>query len=174
MSGVIGHGTSGVVGHLAPGTTVLLFSGAQTADHSSVNDGGLIGSDMTTGATIRPLPGNDIMIYFSVSLSGAGGVRYWAHIRKNGSDLTGSIGNASGNRRRTTVSGTGSNSNATDTHGGFMYVDVNPYTGSALTYDILVQPEPNNQVRMNRSQTDSNSGAVPRTASCIQVFEIHR
>ena len=173
--GILGFGTnSGIVGHLAPGTTVLLFSGAQTADHSSANDGGLVGTNMTTGATIFPQPGNDILIYFSVALASSSGHRFWAHLRKNGSNFTASLGNASGSRTRTTIAGTGSGGNATDQHGSIMFTDVNPYTGSALTYDVLVQPESGQTVHMNRSASNSNNASCPRTCSSIQVFEIHR
>ena len=176
MSGIIGSAgsKSGILGKLAPGTTVLLYSGYETADHNSSNDGGFVTTALATGATILPHPGNDILIYFSVSLSSSSGSRFWAHIRKGGSDLTGSIANASGNRKRTTIAGSGTNSNAIDTTGSIMYLDVNPYTGSALTYDILIQPESGQTVHMNQSNSDSDSATVARTCSSLQVFEIHR
>ena len=100
------------------------------------------------------------------------GQRYGVALRRNSSNITGAINSDGSNHTRASWAHTGRGlGNALEGHPAFNHLD-SPATTSSVTYRVMITTEGSYTLYVNRSQSDSNSSSVFRTASSLTLMEV--
>ena len=124
--------------------------------------------------TMNPADGNDILITCHIACSAASGIRGGFWVSKSGTSfLSGGVAAANGSRHRAAAAFTGDGSNGL-TQCSFQNLDVDPYTGSSITYRVIADGEGNYSINVNKSHTHSDSASVYVAISSITAMEIQR
>ena len=113
-----------------------------------------------------------IMLTMGGMASSNSGQRYAVALRRDNSNLTAAINSDGSNHTRATWAYTGRGlGNALEGHPAFNHLD-SPATTSATTYRVMITTEGSYTLYVNRSQSDSSSSSVFRTASSLTLMEI--
>ncbi len=124
--------------------------------------------------TMNPADGNDILITCHIACSAQSGIRGGFWVSKSGTSfLSGGVAAANGSRHRAAAAFTGDGSNGL-TQCSFQNLDVDPYTGSSITYRVIADGEGNYSINVNKSHSHSDSGSVYVAISTITAMEIQR
>ena len=81
------------------------------------------------------------------------------------------VGDAAGNRQRSSATTFGANSNTDQGGLNICFMD-SPATTSAVTYKVQSQTEGSYTTYINRSSSDADSGTIQRCASTVTLMEI--
>lgn len=126
-------------------------------------------------ATITPsATSNKVLIVVQTAISAAGDGAASAYLQVTGGNATTYVGDTAGSRIRTAygVNGTTLNISPITMSAVIVYLD-SPNTTSATTYQLQARNASGSLgMTLNRSYTDTDSAAFPRTASSITVMEI--
>tara|TARA_B100000131_G_C17876435_1_gene516463 strand:- start:150 stop:689 length:540 start_codon:yes stop_codon:yes gene_type:complete len=143
-----------------------------TFSESGVSEGSHTGAAISV--TITPSSTSSkifIMASLNIGLNNDNEVSF--SFFRNGSILTGAIGDAAGSRTRTGFGGKCEATSATEGVSGF-FLD-SPNTTNATTYDCRLSHGMNGgngTMYLNRSHSDTNADQDSRFASTITVYEI--
>ena len=98
------------------------------------------------------------------------GQRYGVALRRNSSNIA--VNTNSGNYTQASWAYTGRGlGNALEGHPAFNHLD-SPGTTSSVTYRVMITTEGSYTLYVNRSQSDSKSSSVFRTASSFTLMEV--
>ena len=98
------------------------------------------------------------------------GQRYGVALRRNSSNIA--VNTNSGNYTQASWAYTGRGlGNALEGHPAFNHLD-SPGTTSSVTYRVMITTEGSYTLYVNRSQSDSSSSSVFRTASSFTLMEV--
>ena len=188
-NGVLSSGVTGGSGltHLASNPTVTLGSNAtfpvghivdvKTAIYTGESGyGGNVDGEAISAlsVTMNPADGNDILITCNIACSASSGVRGAFWVSKSGTSfMDGNVGATNGNRHRASSSFAGFGDNRLQ-QCSFQNLDVDPYTGSSITYTVIADGEGTYAINVNKSSTNSDSASVYVASSSITAMEIQR
>jgi hypothetical protein len=156
----------------ASGGIIQVVQTVKTDPYSRTSSSGNMAAITGLSATITPSStSSKILILAMLTCGGSANQRWYIEAYRNGSQLTDVIGDSDGANRRetTTVAAALSADTQVSTH--YKYMD-SPATTSAVTYQMYGGIEGNNIFTVNRSQGDTNSIAVQRTASTLILMEV--
>ena len=123
---------------------------------------------------MNPADGNDILITCHVACSAQSGIRGAFWVSKSGTSfMDGNVGATNGSRHRASASFVGVGGNSL-TQCSFQNLDVDPYTGSSITYTVIADGEGNAAINVNKSYTNSDASSIYVTSSSITAMEIKR
>lgn len=110
-----------------------------------------------------------IFVYMMINKSGWS---HWFRLYRNGSAISGALGDAATSRSITTFMSPQSGSVTYDTSNNIlMYLD-SPSSTSTQTYQLAAYPKNDNTFFINRAATDDTSGNSPRTISTVTLMEV--
>ena len=111
-----------------------------------------------------------IMLTMGGMASSNSGQRYGVALRRNSTNIA--VNTNGGNYTQASWAYTGRGlGNALEGHPSFNHLD-SPATTSATTYKVMITTEGSYTLYVNRSQSDSSSSSVFRTASSLTLMEI--
>ena len=157
---------------LPAGTILQVLSAAATGNYSFNTATGTY-TDIT-GLVLNITPkfnNSKIFLTVKIDISGANNQRWGTRFTRDGSAMTGSIGDADGSRTRSHSSGRGQAGNQIDCNVGMQFLD-SPATTSQVTYKVQITMEGTNQVVVNRSITHSDSNTCYVALSTLTAMEV--
>ena len=174
MTGEIGSTVTFPAGHI-----LQVLSTVKTDTQSYHNTSSAVAWQDITGLsrTITPAStSNKILINFNITYGSNTYAAFFKIQRKIGSgsyaDLTGVMGDASGNRTRMTAGTSGGTAeNEELTTGSMMYLD-SPNTTSEVTYKMLYSSRHNDYMYINRTHVNTNADYAGLGASTITCMEV--
>lgn len=145
--------------------TVVTTAEALTAANGTLREATAFRTNIT------PISVNSkILVNLHVNYSSTG-TTYKGMIRRDGSDISGAIGDTSGNRQEMTFGmNLMSDNNQVDT-AAFMYLD-SPNTTSEVQYQLWYNNDNTKQLFINRSENDQNNNTGGRYISTMTLMEV--
>ena len=123
--------------------------------------------------TITPTSASSKLLIFGYANVDVGDHSTFLYLQKDGSDLSGAMGDAASNRKQAVTNITGNGSGWNQIQHSFQFLDTAGST-SERYYNLAFSHGKNSSLTMwlNRSVNDTNAYYTARTASVITVMEI--
>ena len=160
---------SATVSGFGGGKVLQVVQTVKTDTFSRASTGGDVGDITGLSVSITPSStSSKVLVLATVHHSSANGQENWIILVRDSTNSF--IADAAGSRQRTSSSGRTSNT-AHQINSAITYLD-SPNTTSLITYKFTGGAEGSNTIYINRSDNDTDSNTIARTASSITVMEI--
>tara|TARA_R100001443_G_scaffold115794_1_gene134395 strand:- start:63 stop:641 length:579 start_codon:yes stop_codon:yes gene_type:complete len=130
-------------------------------------------TDSSLRVTITPTSASNKLLIFGYANVDVGNDSTFLYLQKDGTDLSGAMGDAASNRKRSVTNITGAGSGWNQIQHSFQFLDTAGNT-SERYYNLAFSHGKNSSLTMwvNRSVNDTDAYYTARTASVITVMEI--